>query len=61
MDLFFIKKLNNHLILCLDGKELCEQCNQMNSQELMERIKERVAHIDSTQFVSAIDEFKKEA
>jgi len=26
MDLFFIKKLNNHLILCLDGKELiCER------------------------------------
>ncbi|OQA61582.1 MAG: hypothetical protein BWY41_00065 [Candidatus Atribacteria bacterium ADurb.Bin276] len=60
MDLFCIDKKNNHLILCLEDKELCEQCDQIGSQELMEQIKDRVAQLDSSQFVSVIDKFKKE-
>ena len=50
MDILAITKFSNHLHLFLEDKELIEQYNKLNPQELINQVKAGVQKIDASQF-----------
>mgnify|MGYP007112103873 FL=1 len=51
MDILAITKFSNHRHLFLEDKELIEQYDKLNPQELMNQVKARIQKIDVSQFI----------
>ena len=59
MDILAITKFKNHLHLFLEDKELIEQYNKLNPQELMNQVKARIQKIDVSQFARVNNQLKE--